>query len=86
MLFGFLVYDEINTDAEDEEPPQMLGRVLFWTGAIGHVLMTVAKMAEWIGRRLELEHVHPQYMMLPVGLAVAALVGVPIGAFAPDNS
>jgi tellurite resistance protein TehA-like permease len=85
MLFSFIVYDEINTDPNGDEPPQILARVLFWVGAIGHTLMTIAKMGEWIGRRLELEHVHPQYMMFPVGLAVAALVAPVVKPFADDN-
>jgi tellurite resistance protein TehA-like permease/hemerythrin-like domain-containing protein len=85
MLFGFICYDEINTSLNGEDPPQILGRVLFWIGAIGHALMTVAKVGGWIGRRLELEHVHPHYMILPVGLAVAALVGPVVGAFAESN-
>ncbi len=47
---------------------------LFGLGAITHILLTIAKFGEWVGKRLEMEHVHPTWMMLPVGCLVAAMV------------
>jgi tellurite resistance protein TehA-like permease len=84
MLFSFLIYDEISFSA-DEKAPQFIGRYLWWVGAVGHALLTVAKFGEWIGRRLELEHVHVQWMIFPVGLGVAALVGPIVKPFPDDN-
>jgi hypothetical protein len=42
-------------------------------------------MEEWIGRRFELEHVHPHWLIMPVGLSVAALAAPIIPMFAVDN-
>jgi tellurite resistance protein TehA-like permease len=83
MLFSFLIYDEIEQDSQDgnEENPQLVARIFWWIGAVGQTLLTVAKGGEWIGRRLELEHVHPHYMIFPVGLSVAALVASIVGPF-----
>jgi len=39
-----------------------------------HIMLTLAKFGEWVGKRLELEHFHATWMMLPVGCLVAALV------------
>lgn len=87
MLFGFLLYDEINFDPNtDKEPPQVVARILWWIGAVGHAILTAIKFGEWVARRLELEHVHTQWMIFPVGLAVAALTGPIIKPFADDNS
>lgn len=76
MLFGFLCYDEIDLWA---------GRLMFWIGAVLHVLLTVAKTGEWMSRRMELEHVHPHYMIVPVGLAVAAMVAPFVQPFPQDS-
>lgn len=114
MLFGFLVYDQINEgDFAKEEPPRKFARVIFWMGAVTHVLLTISKMGEWIGKRLEIEHVHPQvrrivhtflqrqsffcsvcllvpfslflqWMIMPVGLSVAALCATIIPMFQVD--
>jgi glutaredoxin 3 len=86
MLFSFLLYDEIDYDPRDEEPSQIAARVIFWVGAVAHVLLTVSKMGEWIARRMELEHVHAQWMILPVGLSVAALVAPIVPLFAEETS
>jgi tellurite resistance protein TehA-like permease len=90
MVYAFLLYDEIDyNDAQamagDEETPQLVARIFFWLGAVAQVLITVAKFGEWIGRRLELEHVHPHWLILPVGLSVAALVAPIIPMFASDS-
>jgi tellurite resistance protein TehA-like permease len=84
MLFSFLIYDEIDY-SDDEEPTQFVGRYVWWIGAVGHALLTVIKFGEWIGRRLEMEHLHPQWMILPVGLGVAALVAPLVKPFPDDN-
>eukprot|EP00538_Stauroneis_constricta_P000528 CAMPEP_0119546512 /NCGR_PEP_ID=MMETSP1352-20130426/899_1 /TAXON_ID=265584 /ORGANISM="Stauroneis constricta, Strain CCMP1120" /LENGTH=996 /DNA_ID=CAMNT_0007591223 /DNA_START=151 /DNA_END=3141 /DNA_ORIENTATION=+ len=90
MLFSFLLYDEVdfndNNTNVDEEPSQIAARVFFWIGSLLHVILSVAKVGEWIGRRLELEHVHAQWMIIPVGLSVAALVAPIIPFFSADNS
>jgi tellurite resistance protein TehA-like permease len=90
MCFAFLFYDQIEYDQEasmagDEEAPQIVARIFFWIGAVAQVLLTVAKLGEWIARRLELEHVHPHWIILPVGLSVAALVAPMIPLFAADS-
>jgi tellurite resistance protein TehA-like permease len=84
MIFAFLLYDEIDfkeTVTADDEWPQIMARVIFWIGAISHTLLTIIKMGEWVGRRLELEHVHAQWMILPVGLSIAALIAPTIPMF-----
>uniref|UniRef100_A0A7S2I7X6 Glutaredoxin domain-containing protein n=1 Tax=Helicotheca tamesis TaxID=374047 RepID=A0A7S2I7X6_9STRA len=74
MLFSFLMYDSIDYNGPfDEGATQRTARVFFWIGSIVHVILTAAKFGEWIGFRLELEHVHPTWMIMPVGLMVAAL-------------
>mmetsp|Transcript_19267 Transcript_19267/g.32174 ORF Transcript_19267/g.32174 Transcript_19267/m.32174 type:complete len:928 (-) Transcript_19267:1082-3865(-) len=65
MLFGFLVYDL--TDVR-------FGRTLWWVGAIPHMVLTIMKFGELIGKRLELEHVQISWMILPVGNLVAAMI------------
>ena len=84
MLYAFLTYDEIR-QRNNDDAPHMAGRVFFWIGAVGHVLLTTIKMGEWISRRMELEHVHAHWMIYPVGLAVAAMMAPIIGPFAADN-
>mmetsp|Transcript_24506 Transcript_24506/g.68292 ORF Transcript_24506/g.68292 Transcript_24506/m.68292 type:complete len:995 (-) Transcript_24506:304-3288(-) len=90
MLLAFLLYDEVefnnNYPSLDEEPAQKAARVFFWMGSILHVILTVTKFGEWIGRRMEMEHVHAHWLILPVGLSVAALVAPVIPFFAADNS
>lgn len=88
MLFGFLVYDQVTYDVNrtSDGAPQMFGRVLWWIGAIPQALLTVIKLGEWISRRLELEHVHPHWMMFPVGLAAAALTAPIVEPFSQFNS
>ena len=82
LLFSFLMYDQMKFDIDgNEEGTQLGARVFFWIGAVGHTLLTVSKTGEWMARRLELEHVHPHYMILPVGLAVAGLVAPIVGPF-----
>ena len=84
MLFAFLIYDEIDV-REDEKAPQFIARYVWWVGAVGHAFLTVTKFGEWIGRRLEMEHVHIQWMILPVGLGVAGLVAPLVKPFPEDN-
>jgi len=86
-LYSFLVYDEIDHReiGEKEENPQKFGRVLWWMGAIPHAIMTVMKFGEWVGRRMEMEHVQTTWMIFPVGLAVAALTAPIVGVFDSDN-
>jgi len=86
MLFAFIMYDRWNFDALDEGSAQESARIWFWIGAVGHAILTVVKMGEWIGRSMELEHVYVQWMMIPVGLAVAALVAPIVGTFDIENS
>lgn len=83
MICGFLVFDQIDEPKYDgsDTGPQTFGRVVFWMGAIAHSVLTVAKMGEWVGRRLEMEHYHPSWMIMPVGLSVAALSAVSIPMF-----
>jgi len=66
MLFAFLVYDVTYTT--------VFGRVLWWIGALLHMVLTVIKFGELLGKRLEIEHVHASWLILPVGNLVAALV------------
>ncbi|GAX15836.1 hypothetical protein FisN_2Lh445 [Fistulifera solaris] len=80
LLFAFLVHDDL--DAENNTT----GRVLFWCGAIGQTFITVAKTGEWVGRRLETEHIHAHWMIVPVGLAVASLVASTIEPFATEEN
>lgn len=84
MLFAFLLYDEINV-SDDEKASQFIARYVWWVGAGGHAFLTIVKFGEWIGRRLEMEHVHPQYMIFPVGLGVSALVAPIVKPFPDDN-
>mmetsp|Transcript_29931 Transcript_29931/g.43957 ORF Transcript_29931/g.43957 Transcript_29931/m.43957 type:complete len:483 (-) Transcript_29931:70-1518(-) len=51
---------------------QMLLGAFFLAAAIVHTALTIMKGGEWLGRRLELEHVHATWIVLPVGLAVAS--------------
>ena len=87
MLYSFLVYDEMKfrDDKGSEENPQKFGRVLWWLGAVPHAILTVIKFGEWVGRRLEMEHLHATWMIFPVGLGVAALAAPIVGVFADDN-
>jgi tellurite resistance protein TehA-like permease/glutaredoxin len=81
MCIAFLLFDEV--DDYDLVP-----RIVFWVASIVHSLMTIAKLGEWIGLRHELEHVHSQWMILPVGLSVAALIApiVPFFDVESENS
>mmetsp|Transcript_24281 Transcript_24281/g.32351 ORF Transcript_24281/g.32351 Transcript_24281/m.32351 type:complete len:987 (+) Transcript_24281:202-3162(+) len=82
MLFSFLMYDSIEYNGLfDEGTITNVARVFFWIASVTHVLITVAKFGEWIGYRLELEHVHPSWIILPVGLVVAALCASTIPMF-----
>lgn len=82
MLFAFILYDEIKyEESSPDEAPQVLARVVWWIGASSHAALTVVKFGEWVARRLEMEHVHPHWMVFPVGLAVAALVGPVVMSF-----
>merc|ERR1712226_107659 len=84
MLYSFLVYDEIDSqdEGDDEQTnPQIFARVLWWVGAVPHAIMTVMKFGEWVGRRLEFEHLQTSWMIFPVGLAVAALTAPIVGVF-----
>mmetsp|Transcript_17264 Transcript_17264/g.37068 ORF Transcript_17264/g.37068 Transcript_17264/m.37068 type:complete len:980 (+) Transcript_17264:94-3033(+) len=80
MLFAFLVYD-VDGDVDNKAVPNF-GRALWWIGAVGHMAMTVVKFGEWVGKRLELEHVHVSWMILPVGNLVAAMVAPLVDALA----
>lgn len=86
LLFSFIVYDRWDNDVEGEGSSQVFARIWFWIGAVGHAILTVVKMGEWIGRSLEMEHLYVHWMMMPVGLAVAALVAPIVDPFAVDNS
>jgi tellurite resistance protein len=87
MLYAFLMYDRLNYDSDPhEESAQSVARVFFWIGAVLHTILTIVKTGEWVGRSYELEHIYPQWMILPVGLAVAALVDPVVGAFSNDNA
>jgi tellurite resistance protein TehA-like permease len=78
MLIAFLLHDEVDYNE---------ARSIFWVGALLHCFLTIAKIGEWIGMRLELEHVHAQWMILPVGLSLAALIApvIPFFDFDSDN-
>lgn len=70
MFFGFLIYDQLsNTNAD-----QTIARILYWIGSLLQAFLTIAKVGEWLSRRLELEHVDPSWMLLPLGLGVAAFL------------
>lgn len=77
MLIAFIIHDEVDRNE---------ARVLLWIGCLMHTLLTIAKLGEWIGFRHELEHLHAQWMILPVGLSVAALVGPMVHFFDPEDN
>eukprot|EP00523_Entomoneis_sp_CCMP467_P011515 CAMPEP_0168717948 /NCGR_PEP_ID=MMETSP0724-20121128/261_1 /TAXON_ID=265536 /ORGANISM="Amphiprora sp., Strain CCMP467" /LENGTH=1003 /DNA_ID=CAMNT_0008764437 /DNA_START=689 /DNA_END=3700 /DNA_ORIENTATION=+ len=83
MLLAFLLHDEIRDGPE--EWPQKTGRIVFWIAAVAHALLTVVKFSEWVGFRHEFEHVHPQWLIFPVGLAVASF-GVVMPFFEETNA
>lgn len=87
MLYAFLWFDAKpdrdiyrqllpfdGDDLLDNESYEWLARVLFWIGACTHILLTIAKIGEWVGKRLEWEHFHATWLILPVGNLIAALV------------
>ena len=67
MLLAFLFYDAI----DDDDYILSISRGFFYFAISLHIILTVMKTAEWIGFRLELEHVHASWMIFPVGLGVA---------------
>jgi len=69
MLFAFLLYD-----VDSLSTSSRAARAFWWIGAGAHMTMTVIKFGEWVGKRLEIEHMHSSYMILPVGNLVAAMV------------
>lgn len=73
VLFAFVVYDV--TDV-------VFGRVLFWTGAPLHFILTIAKFGGWIGLPCDMESLLASWLILPVGLFVSALVAPIIPAVA----
>lgn len=87
-LYSFLVYDEMpDLDGyQGESTFQMAGRYLWWLGSVPHAIMTVSKFGEWIGRRMEIEHIHAQWMIFPVGLAISAMAAPIVLPFKADNS
>lgn len=86
MIFGFLCYDQlIETNSQKDSPAQVLGRVFYWFGSVSHALVTVAAVANWIGRPFSLENVHPHLLIYPIGLATAAFTA-PVVAPLPENS
>jgi tellurite resistance protein TehA-like permease len=87
MLYAALLYDPLGHDAtnSNEKNTQDASRIILWLAIVPHAVLSVVKMGEWIGRNLELEHLHAQWMVMPVGLAVAALVGQMIGFFGAEN-
>lgn len=48
--------------------------------------MNSSRFGEWIGKRYELEHVHPSWIILPVGGFVSALVAPIVRAVASPIS
>ena len=70
MLLAFLLHDEIKSDSE--QWPQKMARTVYWMAALAHSLMTVCKISEWVGLRADFEHIHPQWLIFPVGLIVAS--------------
>eukprot|EP00041_Stephanoeca_diplocostata_P019409 m.418837 g.418837 ORF g.418837 m.418837 type:complete len:1030 (-) comp21294_c1_seq7:310-3399(-) len=78
VLFSFLAYDQFDGEG--------FGRALWWIGSIVHVMLTTAKFGEWIGKPYELEHVHPSWIILPVGGFVSALVAPIVRAVASPIS
>ena len=69
MLLAFLFYDAV----EDDDDILNTSRACFYIATALHILITVMKVAEWIGYRLEIEHVHATWMILPVGLSIAVI-------------
>jgi tellurite resistance protein len=58
-----------------------LAEVLFWPGAVGQLILTVAIVRTWIGSpKMRTEHIHPGWFIPVVGPIVVPLAGV---AFAP---
>ncbi|GKZ00464.1 hypothetical protein MPSEU_000998900 [Mayamaea pseudoterrestris] len=82
IIFGFLLYGngDANVDPNHDSSTQVLGRVLYWVGSLAHVIFSIMKLAEWIGRRLELDHIHANWALLPIGLALAGFCTPIVGA------
>jgi tellurite resistance protein len=58
-----------------------LAEALFWPGAVGQLILTVAIVRAWIGNpRMRTEHIHPAWFIPVVGPIVVPLAGV---SFAP---
>jgi len=100
MLFSFLLFD-IDAEGKGDDSSSLLfdgdnktdseayegfARALFWVGALPHMLMTIAKFGEWVGKRMELEHVHTTWMILPVGCLVAAMVAPVVPALSDEKA
>lgn len=71
MMLAFLL-DDVHNDETIADDYSGVSRFFFIAGAVMHTALTIMKGGEWIGRRLELEHVHATWIVLPVGLAVAS--------------
>jgi tellurite resistance protein TehA-like permease len=86
MIFGFLLYNgDSGDDPESDSSTQVLGRVLYWIGAVSHAIFSIIKIAEWICRRLRLDHVHANWTLLSVGLALAGFCTPIVGALAKNE-
>ena len=55
-------------------------QVTFWIGAVLNLAFGYHVVASWVGRRLEMEHIHAAWIMPTVGAFVVALVGPTLAA------
>lgn len=59
--------------------PVPVSNVIWWIGAVGHILLMVVTMRIWMRPDINLRHVTPAWFIPVVGNVVAPLAGVPLG-------
>ena len=79
------LYQIFDSSDRYDTPAEVLGRVFFWIGSVTHALFTIKSVGEWIGRRLDLEHVHAYWVIFPVGFGVAAFCSPVVGPLSNTN-
>jgi tellurite resistance protein TehA-like permease len=86
MIFGFLCYDKlVNPSSNKYSPGQVLGRVFFWLGSLSQLILSIAAVADWIGRPFTLESIQPHWLIYPIGLGIASFTA-PVVEPLPSNS
>jgi tellurite resistance protein TehA-like permease/glutaredoxin-related protein len=86
MIFGFLCYDKlVNPSSNKYSPGQVLGRVFFWVGSLSQMILSIAAVADWIGRPFTLESIQPHWLIHPIGLGIASFTA-PVVEPLPNSS